>query len=562
MQENEQRPMAAKRRSACVTAPAWPVRAVVVAAFVATGAHAFEIDTGNPDVEIRWDNTLKYNLGARLKNPDAGLIGDDIPANVNNLNLDDGDRNFRRGVVSNRIDLLSEFDLAYRKNYGLRVSGAAWYDTVYNRRNDNDAPARANQSSVAYDEFTEATRKLHGRKAEFLDAFVYANFEQGNFRLGRHSLLYGETLFFGGNGIAYAQSPTDVIKLLSVPGSQFKEIILPVNQISGQYQATETVSLGAYYQFEWRKTRIPAAGSYLSSVDVFDDGAENFLFAEGLPIVAPRIADRKAGDSGQYGAQLRIKPRVVDVEIGLYAARYNEKVFQAYLRPLGITDPTLPLNYQLVYPEDIKTYGVSLSTVVSDVNVAAEFSIRRNTPLVGGPVVDATLDGSCGIGSQACYAVGNSAHFNLSAIAFFNKNPLWNQASLLAEVGWNRRTSITRNAAELDPNTTRDAWGLRFVFEPQYFQILPSLDISVPIGLGYNPKGNSSVVTQFNGGVDNGGDLSIGIKGTYAQLWKFGLNYTNFFGARGGALGNDANLTFKQSLADRDFVTLTVQRTF
>ncbi|WP_353090554.1 DUF1302 domain-containing protein [Methylibium sp.] len=562
MQENEQRSMAAKPRSACATKPIWQVRAVVAAAFVATGAHAFEVDTGNPDVAIRWDNTLKYNLGARLGSADGGLVNDDVPANVNNLNLDDGDRNFRRGVVSNRIDLLSEFDLAYRKNYGLRVSGAAWYDTVYNRRNDNDAPARANQSSVAYDEFTEATRKLHGRKAEFLDAFVYANFEQGNFRLGRHSLLYGETLFFGGNGIAYAQSPTDVIKLLAVPGSQFKEIILPVNQISGQYQATETVSLGAYYQFEWRKTRIPAAGSYLSAVDVFDDGAENFLFAEGLPVVAPRIGDRKAKDSGQYGAQLRIKPRSVDVEIGLYAARYNEKVFQAYLRPLGISDPTLPLNYQLVYPEDIKTYGVSLSTVVSDVNVAGEFSIRRNTPLVGGPVVDATLDGSCGIGTQACYAVGNSAHLNLSAIAFFNKNALWNQASLLAEIGWNRRTSITRNAAEIDPNTTRDAWGLRFVFEPQYFQVLPSLDVSVPIGLGYNPKGNSSVVTQFNGGVDNGGDLSIGVRGTYAQLWKFGFNYTNFFGARGGALGNDANLTFKQSLADRDFVTLTVQRTF
>lgn len=539
------------------------ILAGILAAIATSTACAVEIDAGNADFKVRWDNTFKYNLGYRLHDPSSALIADNIPTNVNNLNLDDGDRNFRRGLVSNRIDLLSELDVSYRRSYGFRVSGAAWYDSIYNRRNDHDTPSRANQSSVDADEFTEATRKLHGRKAEFLDAFVYANFEKGNLRLGRHSLLYGETLFFGANGIANAQSPTDIIKLLTVPGSQFKEIILPVNQISGQYQLGDAVSLGGYYQFEWRKTRIPGVGSYLSSVDVFDDGGENFLFAEGLPITAPRVGDRKARDSGQFGVQLRFKPKDVDVEIGLYAARYHDKLFQVYLRPLGlVVDPSLPLNYQLVYPEGIKTYGVSLSTVLADVNVAAELSVRRNTPLVSGPVADVSVDGSCGIGGATCYAVGNSAHLNLSAIAFFNKNPVWDQASLLAEIGWNRRTSITRNAAELDPNTTRDAWGLRFIFEPQYFQVLPSLDISVPIGVGYNPKGNSSVVTQFNGGVDNGGDFSIGVKGTYEQVWKFGINYINFFGSRGGALGNDANFTFKQSLADRDFVTLTVQRTF
>jgi hypothetical protein len=56
---------------------------------------------------------------------------------------------FKRGVVPNRLDLLSEFDVAYKQSYGLRVSAAAWYDTVYNRSNDQDASARANQSSVA-----------------------------------------------------------------------------------------------------------------------------------------------------------------------------------------------------------------------------------------------------------------------------------------------------------------------------------------------------------------------------------------------------------------------------
>jgi hypothetical protein len=69
-------------------------------------------------------------------------------------------------------------------------------------------------------------------------------------------------------------------------------------------------------------------------------------------------------------------------------------------------------------------------------------------------------------------------------------------------------------------------------------------------------------VQQFNGGTRNGGDLSIGLKGMYQQQWRIGLNYTHFIGSEGPALDADANLTFKQSLADRDFVSLSVQTTF
>jgi hypothetical protein len=69
-------------------------------------------------------------------------------------------------------------------------------------------------------------------------------------------------------------------------------------------------------------------------------------------------------------------------------------------------------------------------------------------------------------------------------------------------------------------------------------------------------------VQQFNGGVARGGDASIGIKATYRQVWRFGLAYTMFYGPAGPALGADAHLTFKQSLADRDFVAFSVQTSF
>ncbi len=505
-------------------------------------AAAFEIDSGNPDVKMRWDNTVKYSNAWRLEDRASKL--------VNNINQDDGNRNFGRGLISNRVDLLTEFDLSYKGNYGFRVSGAGWYDTVYQRSNDNNSAATINQLSRPADEFVEATRDLHGGRAEWLDAFVYANGERGNVRLGRHSILYGETLFFGANGIAAAQSPTDVVKLLSVPNSQFKEIILPVNQVSGQIQLTDTVSLGAYYQFEFRKNRIPGVGSYFSGADVLGSGTERFLFSPGFGV--PRIEDGNAPNSGQGGVQVRWRPEGRDIEFGFYAVRYHDKNFQVYLRPAS--------DLQMVYHEGIKAYGVSFSTEIADFNLSGEFSVRRNTPLVSGPVVD--LVGNADNDDNALYAVGNSAHANLSGIFFLNRSAFWDNASLVAEIAWNRRTSITKNAAELDPNTSRDAWGLRFVFEPQWFQVAPGLDLSVPVGVGYNPKGNSSVVQLFNGGVEHGGDVSIGVKGVYNQVWRGGINYTHYVGSAGNALGEDANLTFKQNYADRDFISLSLQRTF
>jgi hypothetical protein len=527
---------------------------------------AFDFDTGQPELKARWDNTFKYSAAARVEGRQAGLTEIGASNNIFVVDQDDGDRNFSKGLISNRLDILSEFDLSFKEKYGLRISGAGWYDRVYNRNNDNDSPLTVNHSSTPYNRFANDTRNLHGRKAEFLDAFVFGTFDLGaptTVRLGKHSLLYGETLFFGANGIANAQAPVDLVKLLSVPGSQFKEIILPVNQISTQIQLRPNLAVGAYYQFEFRKSRIPASGSYFSSVDVFDEGAETFLFAPGVGV--PRAADRKPKDNGQFGLQVRWRPTGMDTEFGAYAVRYHDKLFQAYLR----ANPALtgglvpgPMNYQLVYPEDVKSYGLSFSTTVGDANVAGEASIRRNTPLVGGPVLDMTTTGSGGIGANALYPVGSSAHLNLSTVYLLGPTALWQGGSFLGEVGWNRRTSVKMNAAEIDPNTSRDAWGMRFLFEPQWFQVVPQLDVSMPLALGYNPRGNSSVVQQFNGGVRKGGDVSIGLKGLYAQQWRFGLTYTHFIGAAGEALGQHTFLTFNQSLSDRVFVSLSVTTTF
>ena len=539
---------------------------VAVAIGVASGSqvNAFEIETDNPDLRLRWDNTVKYNAGWRLKEADDKL--------TSSVNQDDADRNFNKGLISNRLNLLSEFDARY-KNLGARVSAAGWYDTVYQESNDNDSPFTANQRSVASDAFTDDTRRLHGGKAEILDAFVFGQGRIGeipsSFRLGRHTVLWGESLFFGANGIAGGQAPVDVIKATSVPSTPFKELIRPVNQFSGQLQLRSNLSLAAYYQFEWEENLIPAVGSYFSTSDVVGDGGERLIAGGPIGPNQQRLAffrgdDQKARNSGQYGLSLRFSPEDWDTDFGLYVIRYHAKDPMVYTRPFA-TGPN-PLTgqlgeYQLVYGEAIRAFGASFSTAIGDANVAGEVSVRRNTPLVS--VAQANPSGAGDNSGNPLYAVGNSLHAQLSTLYLFSRNDIWDSANLAAEVAWHRRTSITKNPQALDPNSERDAWGLRMTFTQSFFQVYPGLDLSVPLGIGYNPKGKSSVITKFNNGVgDKGGDITVGVQGDYLQTWKVGVSYTRYIGGADNFLDAGNANTFGQPLKDRDFVALTAQRSF
>jgi hypothetical protein len=238
------------------------VCALTCALFV-PASQAFQIQTGNADIRMLWDTTVKYSAAYRLEDADDDLLSEPF---AGWFNTDDGNRNFRKkGLISNRLDILSEFEFVYKRHFGMRLSGAAWYDSVYNDSNDNNSPSTANQLSTSYNEFTDDTQELHGRKAELLDAFAFGKVNLVGspltFRVGKHTMLWGESLFFGANGIANGQASVDVIKAVSVPNTQFKELMRPVEQLSAQVQLTPRFSLGAYYQ--WRRTSPPVRSAIM-----------------------------------------------------------------------------------------------------------------------------------------------------------------------------------------------------------------------------------------------------------------------------------------------------------
>jgi hypothetical protein len=516
-------------------------------------AQAFQFDVGDTDLSIRWDNTFKYSAAYRLRDQSDTLIED--------ANYDDGDRNFDQGLVSNRFDWLSEVEASLPLG-GIRVSGAAWYDQVYNESNDNDSPLTNNSTSVNHDEFTDATQALHGKDVELLDALVYGNLDLADValtvRAGRFTQVHGETLFFGANGIADAQGPIDIYRLLQVPGTQFKEVLRPVEQASLDVQLTNNLSFSGYYQFRWHESRIPAAGSYLSNAEIIGEGTESWILGPGVAMT--HLDDMEPDDQGQGGLQLRYSLDSVGVDLGLYAARYHAKT------PSGAyIDPVSTMNYRWAYAQDIETYGVSATGSLGQLNWTTEFSYRRNAPLNSDPQVDVGLNGGNDEDNRL-YAVGDTAHANLSGIYVLQASPVWDGGAIVTELAYNSRLRVTDNESALAQNTTKDAWALRMIFEPTYFQVITGLDLSVPLGIGYNFKGRSSAISNFNGGSSNAGDLSVGLGFTYRSVWKAGLSYVKYFGEAGTFTvppnSPAPHLSFDQSLADRDFISFYITRAF
>jgi hypothetical protein len=532
---------------------------LTIAILAACSSQAMELDSGSPDVSIRFDNTVKGSATYRLHDANPALVNSFVGAPLASppqaLNFNAGDDNFRKkGFVSERIDVLSEFDFVYQKSYGFRVSAASWYDRAYHR--STDATDSFNSQSPT-NAFPSDTVKLAGKKAELMDAFAFGGWDLGdgqrlNAKLGQHSLIYGESLFFGDNGIAKAQGPLDINKLMSSPNAQFKEIVRPVPQISSNLQLSPDVSIGGYYQFKWVADRLPPPGSFYSALNL-GWGSQQNEFVQGPPL-APG-GDKKPSNTGQFGAQL--KWHLDGTDLGLYAARFHAK--DGTLYSMNGATPASG-KWSFIFPEAITTTGASISHTYDNANFAAEFSVRNNMPLNTGNIL--YDEGQV----APNYAKGKTGHINLSTVVGIGPTFIAREASLMAELAWNRVLNLNDPNAKLDPTKTRDASALQFVFSPQYRQVTPGLDIAVPFGMRYSLTGNSSVTPWDAKG---NGSVSLGLEGNYLGVWQFALNYTHFVGealpvtnyatiptlhTAVGGIGNP--------YADRDNITFSLRRTF
>ncbi|HEX8606389.1 MAG TPA: DUF1302 family protein, partial [Pseudoduganella sp.] len=503
----------------------------------AGGASAVDIQTGIRDVKLRWDNTLRYNLGLRAERPDARIL--------NNPTFDESDGKFDRGdVVTNRLDLLSEIDLSYRNLLGFRISGAAWYDRAYDDRTvRSTVPGYA--SSYAGDRYnSHVSRYVNGPSGELLDAFVWGNLKLGNVpvnvKVGRQTNYFGEGLLIGAHAISYSQSPIDGVKAVTSPGIETKEVFLPESQLFLKAQVTPELALAGQYFFGWHESRLPYGGTFFAPADPFFEGPDRLPVAPNGATLA-RAPSLTPGKRGNWGVSAKLNLEAIESSVGLHYREFND--YNPWFGPnlTGFVSVpgvgTVPTAYRLAYPTDVKLVGVSGARVIGPVSVATDISLRK-----GGALNTDAVSPVDGQGPR-----GNTLHVVANGVYLLPASRFWDTGNFVAELAYSRLVKVTAHrelykavgepsclapdgapdgapGGKGDGCSSKHYAALALLFSPQYLQVLPSWDLDIPLSLNYGLSGNAP---SAGGGNEKSLSWSIGARMTFAQRYEFSLQYAD-----------------------------------
>ncbi len=411
----------------------------VLPLLIASHVQAVELSLMDGQVEGSLDTTLSYGTLWRVQGRD----------DTGDINADDGNRNFDTGLVSEVYKVTSDLALNYQ-NYGLFVRGTGHYDTqIMDKRNDyyglSDSLGRPSQAYPHDDRFTDESRDVAGHNVELLDAYLFGNWDIGDMplsaKVGRQVISWGEGIFYRGG--VNAINPVDAAKY-NLPGSEIKEVLMPIEAFSFNLGLTESLSLEAYYQWTWEETRLNPVGTFFGGTDLFADGgntaytteealapvlafhelAADFGFVGNGPFgrnayvdpstgtfkVANIGNDLSASDDGQFGLALRyIAEELNATEFGFYFINYHAKepqltvdltgydgidiegltdIANALLPGAGDAVPgvaTIDMASNAVarrrYVEDVRMYGFSFNTTVGDASFSGELAYRPNAPV-------------------------------------------------------------------------------------------------------------------------------------------------------------------------------------
>lgn len=514
----------------------------------ASPALAFSVDTGSPDWQVVWNNTLRYNWAMRMQSRD--------PRIANNAIFDQGDAIFdRHDTITNRLDWLSELDVVYQRRYGLRVAAAAWYDAAYGDRvHSNPGALGANLVPSGYvnDKFSPYVRRYYaGPSGELLDAFVYGVVDLGdtvwNVKLGRHALVWGESLFGSTHAISFSQAPSDGMKGVTNPGASAKETALPVAQASAIAQISPELSLLAQVGFEWKPTRIPEAGTFFG-VDVVNQGPQ----VNRLPMIK--------GKGDDLGLGLKWSPEWLDGTLGVYARRFDDK--NGWL-----AQPAEAGQTRAVYARDIGLLGVTVVKRIGWLLAGAELSYRFDDPL--------SSSGSAGAAGRYEGARGNTWHGVLNGVVSFSPSALYDSAFLATELAWNRLDRVTHNrqlyfAKGYDPACASDAlikgcadkqfFTFGVAFTPAWNQVYPNVDLSMPM---FYSRGISGNAPSNGGGVAGFAVYKVGLTAKIQSRHQFDLTYTGYeHKIKRTADSPFGSLILGGPLRDKGWLSFTYQASF
>jgi hypothetical protein len=516
---------------------------------------AFEFSSG--DIIGRLDTTLTYGATWRVQDRDKDLIGISNGGNKSDVNGDDGNLNYDKGLISNAMKISSDLDVSFRDLFGVFIRGRAFYDY------ENEKGRREK------DELSSKALDLVGSDIKFLDSFIWCDFNLGEMpaqiRVGDQVVSWGESTFIS-NSIN-AINPVDVAAF-RLPGSELKEALLPEGMVWASLGLTENISLEGLYLYDWHQTDIDPPGTCWSTNDYAGDGGNTITLGGGrlpegtYPYAISRASTRKAKDNGQYGLALRwYSPTINNTEFGFYYLNYHNRI--PTISALKATTIGLPASayYLTEYVEDIQLFGISASTEIAGLAVQGEISYRPDMPLqiADEPLIMAAL----GLPGQmtGSWEPGELIHgyierdvVQIQATVTKLTGPTLGSSSgfMLVEAGVMHVDDMpdTDELALDCPGNDADAtsWGYRAMAGLTYNNAIGAIAISPRIAWKHDVQGISPGGASF---LRRRKAITTGIAFDYQKTWRMDISYTNFFGA---AELNKVN--------DRDVISANIKYSF
>lgn len=275
---------------------------------------------------------------------------------TNKANYDD------RQIVSAAIKGIHELDLQFSEGWALFIRGTWLKDK---KLGDTKNPLHPDSQDLA------------DQDVRFLDFFVEKSYTAGDqfgrVRLGNQVLNWGESLFHFG-GVNYATNPVDIQRAV-LPGGQIKEILVPVPMLTVNQGLSDSTSIEAYYQLDFKGHRFPPVDTFWSTTNLIGEGS--LLTDDPSAFGDAGVEDDP--DEDQYGFSLKFQPVDSITEYAFYYAHYNEKFpWVRWSTTPNANNLAFGTDANLTYAEGIDMYAFSLNTDLGEWAVGSEIAYRPN----------------------------------------------------------------------------------------------------------------------------------------------------------------------------------------
>lgn len=379
------------------------IAAVVLMGGLAGEAAEFEWD----GTKVRTRGTISFGSAWRADARDPELFNGQnsnvigIPSTAfgpNGRNNDDANLNYSRGDrISTVAKGFAEIDVSQR-GFGILGRAIAWYDHAL--KHDGvlwgHVPNGYSRGSPLSDNGLSKYAKFSG--VQLADLYAYGTFGAPGtpvtVKAGNQTIAWGipATIPGGLNSINPINQPA-----IRRPGVFPEEVLIPFPALFAKATVAPGWTAEAFYQFSFNPSEPVPCGTFYSPSDIIAPGCDKLPLgttSDPASLAAGAFLKRDATQApspgGGAGVAIRHALPQVGAEVALYFMQLTSRAFAPDFVKSQRTGPApfipgdaggLNPRYFTLYPEDVRTFGLTAAWRDAKSSVQGELTYRPNQPV-------------------------------------------------------------------------------------------------------------------------------------------------------------------------------------